>query len=195
MKIIGISGAARSGKDTFGDLLIEILQDSGIKCVKNSFANELKLEVRDFLQDKLGIDSFTQDDKEKKIIRPMLVTWGTEIRRALDPDVWIKSVEKNLDLYAVNIITDVRFKNEQDWIKSYGGKCVFLSRVLEDGSSIQPANEIERSNNQEVSANSDHLLTWSTIKDHSLLRDVAFETMSNIISTEEISLWKQTYPL
>jgi hypothetical protein len=195
MKIIGISGAARSGKDTFGDLLIEILQDSGIKCVKNSFANELKLEVRDFLQDKLGIDSFTQDDKEKKIIRPMLVTWGTEIRRALDPDVWIKSVEKNLDLYAVNIITDVRFKNEQDWIKSYGGKSVFLSRVLEDGSSIQPANEIERSNNQEVSANSDHLLTWSTIKDHSLLRDVAFETMSNIISTEEISLWKQTYPL
>jgi len=88
MNIIGISGPARSGKDTLADLIIEILEANNVKCIKTSFAKQLKLECRDFLQNTIGIDSFTEKDEEKKIIRPFLVTWGTHVRRKLDPDVY-----------------------------------------------------------------------------------------------------------
>ena len=46
-----------------------------------AFADELKKDVDSFLIEKLGISAFTENTKEKEIIRPMLTTWGTEIMR------------------------------------------------------------------------------------------------------------------
>jgi len=195
MKIIGISGAARSGKDTFADCLIDILNQNGIKAKKMSFANQLKLEVRDFLRQTIGIDAFTQDDEEKKIIRPFLVTWGTEVRRKQNPNIWIESVEKQLQDDCVNIITDVRFENEMDWLKEKEGYSVFISRQLKDGSVVPPANETEKENNQSLINRSDFQLSWNTVDNLDWLTAVAYETLIKLASEEEIKSWTQTYPL
>ena len=125
-KIIGISGNARSGKDTLGRNMVSILSDSGIKAKTFSFAHELKKSVDGFLIEQLGISAFTEDSDEKKIIRPFLVNWGTEIMRKKDSEHWIKSIEKKLSEDCVNIITDVRFENELDWVKEKDGLSVFL---------------------------------------------------------------------
>jgi hypothetical protein len=192
MKIIGISGAARSGKDTFADCLIEVLSSMNIASHKMSFANQLKIEVKDFLQKTIGIDSFTQDDEEKKIIRPFLVTWGTEVRRKQNPNIWIDHVESQLDENKVNIITDVRFGNEMDWLKDKGGYSVFVSRYLENGAIVEPANETESENNDILINRSDFQLSWTTVENLNWLTAVVYETLHKLVPEKELQSWTQT---
>ena len=192
MKIIGISGAARSGKDTFADCLIEVLSSMNIASHKMSFANQLKIEVKDFLQKTIGIDSFTQDDEEKKIIRPFLVTWGTEVRRKQNPNIWIDHVESQLDENKVNIITDVRFGNEMDWLKDKGGYSVFVSRYLENGAIVEPANETESDNNDVLINRSDFQLSWTTVENLNWLTAVVYETLHKLVPEKELQSWTQT---
>ena len=192
MKIIGISGAARSGKDTFADCLIEVLSSMNIASHKMSFANQLKIEVKDFLQKTIGIDSFTQDDEEKKIIRPFLVTWGTEVRRKQNPNIWIDHVESQLDENKVNIITDVRFGNEMDWLKDKGGYSVFVSRYLENGAIVEPANETESENNDVLINRSDFQLSLTTVENLNWLTAVVYETLHKLVPEKELQSWTQT---
>jgi hypothetical protein len=66
--------------------------------------------------------------------RPKLLQfWGTEFRRAQDPDYWTKklfaSIPANLD---IAIVTDVRFQNEADGIRQRGGYNVNVTRLRDD---------------------------------------------------------------
>jgi hypothetical protein len=64
----------------------------------------------------------------------LLQWWGTEFRRAQDPDYWTKklfaSIPANLD---IAIVTDVRFQNEADGIRQRGGYNVNIQRLRDDG--------------------------------------------------------------
>jgi hypothetical protein len=65
----------------------------------------------------------------------LLQWWGTEYRRAQDPDYWVKKVqEKIYDFHGVVLIADVRFQNEFSFIKEIGGALVNVSRLNADGS-------------------------------------------------------------
>lgn len=142
-KIIGIAGNARSGKDTVGGLLKDIFEKKGQKVCVVSFAQKLREEVDQFCVDKLGISAFTTNDEEKKIIRPFLVCWGTEIRRATNDNYWIEALEQSMnDDETLYIITDMRFINEYDFIKGHSGSTIYLER-----GTIFPANHYERTNN------------------------------------------------
>jgi hypothetical protein len=140
--IIGVTGFARSGKDTFYKYSSEALNRG--KCYRYAFADALKEECDSFLQSNLGISAFTEKADEKELIRPFLVTYGTEIRRKLDPFCWIKkieaSIEKNHPPSDKNFIfiTDVRFKNEAEWVRSLGGLIVQITRE-----GFGPANQDE----------------------------------------------------
>ena len=140
--ILGVTGFARSGKDTFYKYTSRALNRG--KCHRYAFADALKEECDPFLKDNLGISAFTEDPKEKELIRPFLVTYGTEIRRKLDPFCWIKKVESSIienhpasDKNFI-FITDVRFKNEAEWVKSLGGLIVQITRE-----GFGPANQDE----------------------------------------------------
>lgn len=193
MKIIGISGPARSGKDTLGDQFVNILTEWGMKCQKVSFANQLKLETDDFLKNTIGISSFTQDDEEKKIIRPLLVTWGTHVRRKLDPDVWVKSVEKLLTDDVVTIISDVRFENELNWIKDNGGHSVFVDRYTPEGKLVPPANKDEEEHTMKLRSECDHSFVWDSISNEEWLVAIAYEVLMKTVPAKELETWTQTY--
>jgi hypothetical protein len=193
--IIGIAGPARSGKDTLCNQFLEIFQEMNIKAKRSALADQLKLESKDFIFNTLGIDVFTEKTEEKNIIRPFLVTWGTHVRRKLDPDIWIKKIQESIEENSILIVPDIRFKNEFDWVKSNNGYMFFVDRIDENGNQVPDANADEAENNGFLRQNSDCSFTWNTTDDKNILISVAFEIISNIISEEEFSLWKQTYSL
>lgn len=121
--IIGVSGKRGSGKDTLSNYLVE----RGFK--KVSFAAPLKAHVRHFF----GWTEEHTDGKLKEVIDPR---WGVSPRQAMiavgqfyrqfDPLFWVKLAFSNIPENAV--ISDVRFINEADYIKSQGGIIARLER-------------------------------------------------------------------
>ena len=59
MKIIGVSGFARSGKDLFARVAQNVLEKQGSKIEKYALAYELKNDLKDLIHNKVGIDVFT----------------------------------------------------------------------------------------------------------------------------------------
>jgi hypothetical protein len=197
-QIIGISGAARCGKDTFANSLVEFFKLNGIAAERIALADELKWEVRSFLQDTLGIDSFTTNDDEKAIIRPFLVFWGTEVRRKMNENCWIEALESNAPSNKLLIVSDIRYPNEQNWVKESGGVSIFIDR-MKDGELIDGANDHEKKYNPILRENCDYCFTWNTIPDgdnkDQIIGAIVDQVISECVSQELLDQWKVTYSL
>lgn len=192
--IIGICGNARCGKDTMAELIQEVLADINVKSKKINLADSLKDEVREFVDKTLGIDVYTDNTEEKTIIRPLLVTWGTHVRRKLDPNVWIKQAAEKMTEQCVYIVPDIRFPNELEWLRQHKSYCIFIDRM--DGDKIvPPANPEEAENNPILKENSDFQLTWQTVgaENKRMLKQVAVEVLEKTVSEKEIESWTQTF--
>lgn len=192
--IIGIAGNARSGKDTLGKNWLNSLKNNGIKAKRYAFADELKKEVDSFLLDKLGISAWTQDDEEKLVIRPFLVFWGTEIRRKMDINHWIKQLVKTIEANGddhVAIVTDMRFRNEHEWIKLDPNSFTFM--IQREGA--PPANAYEATHNGVLAALVDQSATLAKIEDPDLLEAASDMLLERLVPIEIITQWRQTYPL
>lgn len=160
-KLIGVSGFARSGKDTFYERCALALNCFGVKSIRFSFADALKSEVDSLLMEHVGISAFTEKDSDKEIIRPLLVTYGTDIRRKLNPDCWIESISKKVEDYLSQgyfvFITDVRFLNEAEWVKSQSG---YLFNINREG--VGAANKDEKLQLKLFKHLIDYKVTWPT---------------------------------
>src|SRR5690606_13004940 len=104
MKVIGCTGFACAGKDTFYKLLYDIDRN----CVRFAFADELKAKVGPFLSSVLGWDVFNLTQEQKKIVRPLLVWLGATMRY-FDKDYWVKALHQKLqetpiDLYMIPVL-------------------------------------------------------------------------------------------
>lgn len=70
-------------------------------------------------------------------VRRLLQWWGTEYRRAQDADYWTKAWGRKIErfnLAAVHVLVDdVRFMNELQVIRAYGGLIVKIERPGFDG--------------------------------------------------------------
>ena len=186
-KIIGIAGNAGSGKDTLGENFESILKDQGIKSQRLSFAHELRKSVDKFLIEQTGISAFTSDKKEKSLIRPFLVCWGTDIMRKINDDIWVEKLEPSLYDNHVNIITDLRFPNELKWLKSKKGLSVMIKR-----SGVDPANDYEKVNNEEMSKDVDLNFEMGNFQDPKLQELTANEILNSLINKEIFEKWKAT---
>ena len=140
--LIGLSGFARSGKDTVAGMLMGVHGFDNI-----AFANKIKdllyqtnplvwvgegytLYVQDIVDD-IG----WEDAKAVKDVRRLLQKTGVAARDLFGESFWIDQVLGGLDLNKKYVITDVRFNNEADKIKSLGGQ---LWRINRPG--VGPAN-------------------------------------------------------
>ena len=162
--IFGISGIARCGKDTLARHLIAKLQKSGFPAIPISFASVLKYDLDAFLKEKVNISAFTEITQEKEIIRPLLVAYGTNVCRKIDPDCWIKKIEKQVKASINNkiivVIPDVRYENEGKWIKENGGFLIHLSRMRQ-----KPFVFEEKVNDPIVKKIADYKIRWKTFTD------------------------------
>tara|TARA_R100000808_G_C2152693_1_gene162307 strand:- start:4501 stop:5091 length:591 start_codon:yes stop_codon:yes gene_type:complete len=162
-KVIGVAGAARSGKDTVGHFTQELLYERNEEISKQcGFADLLKNDLEKFCREKFGFSAFTKDDRQKEMIRPLLVAYGTHVMRKQNENHWVEKMKPTVDFFTSAgrnvIITDVRYENEIDWIqKELSGACIYVTRE-----GISPANKEEEQNCPLLKEKSDTLIEWET---------------------------------
>ena len=166
--VIGIGGVARVGKDTLCKEIIKLLALKGIESQRIAFADELKKDLHDFLLEKSNLSVYTDQDSEKKLIRPILVEYGKLMRSLTKGSYWINKleplIESNINNNIVSIISDVRYENETKWVNSVnGGVSIHLKR-----SGIVPANEEESKNDPLVFHNSKIKMEFPTLSDEKI---------------------------
>ena len=134
MKLIGLTGKARSGKDTVADRMV---WQCGDELMTYAFADPIK----DMLFTLLG-PAYAEAAEHKELatnwtgksLRELCQTLGTEWgRNLIDQNIWLKRAgreyQKNKDLgYQAMVITDVRTANEAQWIRDRGGILIQLNR-------------------------------------------------------------------
>lgn len=155
--LIGLIGKKRSGKDTFAAALTEDLRYTRV-----AFADPLReaalaldplvgrvalpgnpspiADVRlSALISAIGWESAKDYVPE---VRRILQRLGTESIRALDEDFWIRVGSTRIDgASGPVVVTDVRYPNEADAIRSRGG---FLVRITRPGDPVGEEHISER---------------------------------------------------
>jgi hypothetical protein len=130
--IIGLSGYARSGKDEVAKILME---EYGYKRI--AFADkirELLLETNPLIKDGFRVEGVVDAygwDQAKVLfpeIRNLLQDLGVGARKVFDDSFWIGQVFYSMDVDINYVITDVRFVNEAETIKSNNGKIWRIKR-------------------------------------------------------------------
>lgn len=142
--IVGLSGYARSGKDTAAQALIEqgfrrdafadrlrsflyeldpIVDFDHYDVEGKSYTNDLRLRE---LVDQVGWERAKNESDE---VRYLLMRCGTEAgRKVLGKSVWVNALFQGVKLGDNIVITDCRFENEADGIRARGGIVVRVER-------------------------------------------------------------------
>lgn len=114
---VGLCGRAGAGKDH----LLQEMRKMDRRFTKISFADQLRQELDEILRPE-DPDLFWKKPYKPEI-RWLLQVWGTDLRRAEDPDYWVKQAEieaKQME-YTFPVFTDVRFPNEANMVRRNGG--------------------------------------------------------------------------
>jgi hypothetical protein len=132
--IIGLTGYARSGKDTLAGMLIglhgydnrafaapirKLLYETNpiISCGHTGYLKDLV--------DRVG----WEEAKTETPVRRLLQDLGVGARKTFGEDFWIKQALQGVNPEDKFVITDVRFPNEADAIKDLGGQIWRVKRI------------------------------------------------------------------
>ena len=134
VKLIGLSGYARTGKDTAAAALVDqgwhrIAVADKLKAIAydlNPWVNTTNanmIRLRD-LVDRAG----WEEAKKHADVRDLLQRLGVACRDHIDTNVWVAAALKDLPADQSVVITDCRFPNEVVAVESLGGTMVRLER-------------------------------------------------------------------
>jgi phosphoribulokinase len=178
--IIGISGAARSGKDTLCRGLIKYFKSKNLNAERVSLAGDtIKKDLKSLILKKTEIDSFTEDNSQKKLIRPLLVEYGKLMRNTTRGRYFIDMFQPKEN--TISIITDIRYaeyeKDELYWIKNeINGFLIFIKHEY-----VFDANDTEKRNNKIIKKQANYRLNWSTLDEKNPIDKKTIDTISKKI--------------
>lgn len=178
MKLIGIAGRRRAGKDTAASALI----DKGYALIK--FADPLKAMLGTLLR--IGGIEFNDlpnyiegNQKEAplaalcgKTARHAMQTLGTEWgRQLISEDLWVLLALARASRVPAAVITDVRFPNEAEAIKRTGGTVIHIVR------SDQPR-YLDGADGHASEADTDSIAADFTVVNNSTIEDLQKKILS-----------------
>ena len=142
-KLIGLAGLAGSGKDTVAGMLVAYGYQA------QAFAKPLKDALR-----LLGIEEPSSREAKEALLsgkpysyRKAIQTLGTEWARSLDSNFWVNLAESRFINGVPTVFTDVRFKEEANFILKNGGvvwKLQGRSMISGDAAKHSSETEIDR---------------------------------------------------
>jgi hypothetical protein len=120
--VLGICGHAGAGKDMVADYLVKELGFS-----RMALADPIKDIAFSYFN--VDYETLRRSDKPEKV-RRLLQQLGTEVGRAYDPDIWIKSLHARIIASPEKriVITDVRFPNEAEMLVKKKADLIFIRR-------------------------------------------------------------------
>jgi|ERR1017187_1799049 hypothetical protein len=181
---IAISGVSTSGKTTLFKLISKILLEKHINCEKYSFAEDLKIILNEFLLKEFGISTFTIDPKQKEIIRPILISFA-EAKRKINSLFWVERIEpkviNSINNHCLPCIDDLRYPNEEAWIKKMNGITIHITRFDKLNNEVLPFSKEESENNPIIKERADYKLSWPTSNDYNLLESIVRTQLKNLI--------------
>ncbi|MGA5019279.1 hypothetical protein ACPCAA_17905 [Streptomyces griseoincarnatus] len=129
--LVGLAGAARSGKDAAAHPLLDM------GWTRRAFADKVRdmlyalnpvLDEPEYADDfttlRYEVDSYGWETVKELYpeVRSYLQRLGTEGgRELLGEDVWVDALFRDFETWGPTVITDVRFPNEADAIRARGG--------------------------------------------------------------------------
>lgn len=172
-KIIGVTGNANSGKDTLADYIISNKNNSFVKYALAKPIKDIMIEHLGFTYEQCYDQKLKQIEDDFWGISPreVMLLIGTKMfRENWRYDFWVKLMEKKIiDNSEENIIvSDVRFANEAEMIKSHGGIIVNVKR---------PNNPIKVNHISENGLSNDLI-------DYTIINDSTIENYYNKIDKE-----------
>lgn len=178
---IGISGVARSGKDSLALEIQNLIRASkGLNIYRTSLAQPLKEDCRDFIKDYLGLDVFTDKNEEKAIFREFLVWYGKVKRQQTEGKYWTNLLDQRVEALLlaqarqfqpdVCIVPDIRYQqyegDEVSWLKAKENHIlIHLQRIAINGEIVPPANMDESINDSIIQNSADYKIVWPTFTD------------------------------
>ena len=141
MKLVGLAGKARSGKDTIAHMWANERRTK-----RYALADPVRAAASAMFN--LPLDTFTGDNPDREKVndfwgispRRMLQLVGTECgREVFRADIWTKNAEIQLNMTrGMNhydpipveyfMVTDIRFEDEAAWIRQQGGIVIHVLR-------------------------------------------------------------------
>lgn len=137
LKVVGLSGKIGCGKSTLANMLVEMFPVG--MAVKTAYGDLLKHEAAraigfpvEWCYDQtkkanmhVACAHFPGTPRKVMSVRELLQWYGTDYRRKQDPEYWTNAMRKYLRKMAnvteYIIIDDVRFPNEAELVREFGG--------------------------------------------------------------------------
>lgn len=175
IKVVGITGFAKSGKDTLFSLLNKQYPDT---FKRFAFADKLKSHIAVFISENFGFDVYNCTPAQKELIRPILIAFGCA-KRKVDINYWVKEIAANIekDCYsypsqnscveAIPVITDFRFESEVKFFRDKYGDSFKLVEVIRLNS-VDSIPDEEIREMPHVRPYVDYKIEWNTVGDNQL---------------------------
>ena len=133
--LIALGHRARQGKDTAGEAIVDFYNNQRQGAIKHGYflpARHLEAKVFKFADELYRI---CREDCGMTVKDPTLLqTIGDGRRIKFGIDYWINKLDPKIKAFkGIAVITDMRYTNEADWVKSLGGHTINARRLNEDG--------------------------------------------------------------
>ena len=187
--VIGLTGPAQSGKDSFFSIANDYFKSLNVRCKRIALADNLKNDLKDFIFDKFKLNIFNLRSEDKELIRDLMVVYGKIKRQQSEGKYWTNLIKnqmiKDMANYDILFVTDIRYAyypdDELSWLRSFkSNMLVHISRLDKNGLIIPPRNQEEAQNDPILKKDADAMLCWHTTEDSLLRKKEAEEVLKKI---------------